>query len=58
MASGHQADMMRARKVAFGGNRVAGLELPRIDALANDALNALISRLSAWDAGGEALESG
>ena len=39
--------MMRARKVAFGGNRVAGLELPRIDALANDALNALISRHSA-----------
>jgi len=47
VASGHQADMMRARKVAFGGNRVAGLELPRIDALANDALNALISRHSA-----------
>src|SRR5207302_44239 len=47
VARGHEADVMRTREVTLRGNGVAGLQLAGIDALANDALNALISRHSA-----------
>src|SRR5207302_2145293 len=52
------ADMMRTREVPLRGNDVAGLQLAGIDALADDALNALVGRQSAGRAGVEALKGG
>jgi hypothetical protein len=42
-------------ELALGGDGVAGLKLPGINAFANDVLDALIRRESLWRTGGEAL---
>ena len=57
VARSHEADAMRAREVALGRDTIAGLKLAGIDALANEALNALIRRQSVRDAGRESLRS-
>ena len=46
---GHETDVMRFGEVALGWDSVAGLKLPGINAFADDALNALISRELAGD---------
>src|SRR2546430_13526333 len=56
VARGHEADVMGLGELALGGDWVAGLKLAGIDALANDALNALIRRQRVWRARGEALD--
>src|SRR5215472_17604133 len=58
VARGHEADVMRLGEVALRGNRVAGPQLAGVDALANDALNALIRRQRIRRARGEALDGG
>jgi hypothetical protein len=47
--------MVSLGEVALRRDRVAGLELAGIDALANAALNALVRRQTAGHTGGEAL---
>ena len=39
---GHQADLMNFGQVALGGDRVAGMQLSCVDALADGALNSLV----------------
>src|SRR5262249_57394174 len=44
MASGHQADLMDSRKVAFGGDAIAGAQLTCFDPFADGTLNPLVGR--------------
>jgi len=44
VAGGHQADLMNLGEISFRRDRVSGAQLARFNALANHALNALISR--------------
>ena len=55
VARSHETDMVGLGEVTLRRDGVAGLELAGIDALANDALNALIRGQTAGHTGGEAL---
>ena len=44
VASGHQADLVNLREVALGSDGVPRLQLPRINALADRALDPLVRR--------------
>ena len=47
VACGHEADVVDAGELALGRDGVAGLELARVDAAADDVLNPAISRFVA-----------